>query len=48
MVHINDRGPFLYHRVIDLAHGAASELRMKRAGEIPVRLEIFRWGHCLA
>lgn len=42
VVHINDRGPFLYHRVIDLAHGAASELRMMRAGEIPVRLEILR------
>jgi rare lipoprotein A len=24
-VRINDRGPFKYHRVIDLAHGAASE-----------------------
>ena len=42
MVHINDPGPFLYHLVIDLAHGAASELRMMRAGEIPVRLEILR------
>ena len=39
-VRINDRGPFRYHRVIDLAHGAASELRMMRSGEIPVRLEI--------
>ena len=27
-VGINDRGPFKYHRVIDLAHGAASELNM--------------------
>ena len=40
VVRINDRGPFRYHRVIDLAHGAARELRMMRAGEIPVRLEI--------
>ena len=40
VVRINDRGPFRYHRVIDLAHGAASELRMMQAGEIPVRLEI--------
>ena len=40
VVRINDRGPFRYHRVIDLAHGAASELRMMRAGEVPVRLEI--------
>ena len=40
VVRINDRGPFKRHRVIDLAHGAASELRMMRAGEIPVRLEV--------
>ena len=40
VVRINDRGPFRYHRVIDLAHGAASELRMMRAGEVPARLEI--------
>jgi rare lipoprotein A len=37
---INDRGPFKYHRVIDLAHGAASALNMMRAGEINVRLEV--------
>ena len=42
VMYINDRRPFLYHRVIHLAYGAASELRMKRAGEIPVRLEIHR------
>ena len=39
-VRINDRGPFKYHRVTDLAHGAASELNMLRAGEINVRLEV--------
>ena len=39
-VRINDRGPFKYHRVIDLAHGAASALNMMRAGEINVRLEV--------
>lgn len=39
-VRINDRGPFKYHRVIDLAHGAASELKMMRAGEIDVRREV--------
>ena len=26
VVRINNRGPFRYHRVIDLAHGAASQL----------------------
>ena len=39
-VRINDRGPFKYHRLIDLAHGAASEVNMLRAGEINVRLEV--------
>ena len=40
IVRINDRGPFRYHRVIDLAHGAAQQLQMMQAGEVPVRLEI--------
>ena len=40
VVRINDRGPFKYHRVIDLAHGAASQLRMMQEGEVPVKLEI--------
>ena len=40
IVRINDRGPFRYHWVIDLAHAAARELRMIRAGEVPMRLEI--------
>ena len=39
-VRINDRGPFKYHRVIDLAHGTASGLNMMRAGEIDVSLEV--------
>ena len=39
-VRVNDRGLFKYHRVIDLAHGAASALNMMRAGEINVRLEV--------
>ena len=44
VVRINDRGPFRYHRVIDLAHGAASQLRMMQAGEVPVKLEILTKG----
>ena len=42
VVRINDRGPFKYHRVIDLAHGAASQLKMMQAGEVPVKLEILK------
>ena len=44
VVRINDRGPFKHHRVIDLAHGAASQLRMMQAGEVPVKLEILAKG----
>ena len=44
VVRINDRGPFRYHRVIDLAHGAASQLKMMQAGEVPVKLEILSKG----
>ena len=44
VVPINDRGPFEYHRVIDLAHGADSQLKMMQAGEVPVRLEILTEG----
>ena len=44
MVRINDRGPFKYHRVIDLAHGAASQLKMMQTGEVPVKLEILAEG----
>ena len=44
VVRINDRGPFKYHRVIDLAHGAASQLRMMQAGEVPVKLEMLSRG----
>ena len=44
VVRINDRGPFKYHRVIDLAHGAVSQLQMMQAGEVPVKLEILAKG----
>lgn len=40
VVRINDRGPFKGHRVIDLAHGAASQLRMMKTGVEKVRLEV--------
>ena len=39
-VRINDSGPFKYRRLVDLAHGAANELKMMRAGEINVSLEL--------
>ena len=42
VVRINDRGPFAGDRVIDLAHGAASELGLTSSGIAQVRLEVLR------
>ena len=42
VVRINDRGPFHGHRVIDLAHGAASELGVVSSGVASVKLEVLR------
>ena len=39
-VRINDRGPFIEGRIIDLSRKAAEKLDMIRAGVVPVRLEI--------
>lgn len=40
-VRINDRGPFVRGRVIDLSPDAATKLDMKQAGVAPVRVEVF-------
>jgi len=42
VVRINDRGPFHGHRVIDLAHGAASELGVVASGTANVKLEVLQ------
>lgn len=39
-VEINDRGPYVGGRIIDLSKAAAERLEMKRAGTTPVRLEV--------
>ena len=38
VVRINDRGPFVRRRIIDLSYEAAKRLRAVRAGVIPVRI----------
>ena len=40
VVRINDRGPFIGGRIIDLAHGAASDLGVTASGVANVRLEV--------
>ena len=39
-VKINDRGPYVRGRIIDLSKAAAERLGMKNAGTTPVRLEV--------
>ena len=41
-VRINDRGPFVDGRVIDLSYRAAQQIDMVRAGTAPVKLTILK------
>ena len=41
-VRINDRGPFVGGRIIDLSMGAADEIGMVRAGLAKVRLKVIK------
>src|SRR5215813_8102774 len=43
-VRINDRGPFVKGRVIDLSLAAAKEIDLVRAGIAPVKLEVLKKG----
>ncbi len=43
-VTVNDRGPFVKGRVIDLSYAAAQTLGMVGSGTIPVRLEVIQDG----
>ncbi len=43
-VRINDRGPFVRGRIIDLSKGAAQQLRMISTGVIPVEVRVLRLG----
>ncbi len=42
IVRINDRGPFVKRRLIDVSLGAAQQINMVRAGKAMVRLERLR------
>jgi rare lipoprotein A len=43
-VRINDRGPFIQGRIIDLSLVAARKIEMVRAGVVPVKLTILKAG----
>jgi len=44
ILEINDRGPFIEGRIIDLSYAAAVELDFVRDGIIEVKIEILKWG----
>ncbi|MBQ1267746.1 MAG: septal ring lytic transglycosylase RlpA family protein [Proteobacteria bacterium] len=44
VVRINDRGPFIKGRIIDLSYGAAYLIEMVRAGVVPVTIEVIQLG----
>jgi rare lipoprotein A len=44
VVPINDRGPFIKNRIIDLSYGAAKVLDMIGPGTARVRVEVIEWG----
>lgn len=43
-VRINDRGPFVGGRIIDLSEKAARKLDMIDEGLVPCRIEVVKWG----
>ncbi len=44
-VRINDRGPFIKGRIIDLSKGAAKKINMINDGIVPVELTILKMGN---
>ncbi|HUW61004.1 MAG TPA: septal ring lytic transglycosylase RlpA family protein [Candidatus Bathyarchaeia archaeon] len=42
VVYVNDRGPFIRGRIIDLSKAAAEDLDMIRDGIAPVRIKVVR------
>ncbi len=44
IVRINDRGPFVEDRIIDLSYAAAKQLDMIKMGTAPVELEVLGFG----
>ncbi len=42
IVRINDRGPYIGGRIIDLSRGAARQIDMVKAGVVPVKVELLK------
>ena len=44
IVRVNDRGPFVKSRLVDVSRAAAEQLDMLHDGLIRVRIEVLAWG----
>ena len=44
IVRVNDRGPFVVGRIMDLSMGAAKEIGLIKTGTTRARLEVLQWG----
>lgn len=42
IVRVNDRGPYIRGRIVDLSRGAAREVDMIQQGVVPVKVELLR------
>jgi rare lipoprotein A len=42
IVRINDRGPYIRGRIVDLSRGAARQIDMIKAGVVPVKVELLK------
>ncbi len=47
VVKINDRGPFVAGRIIDLSYSAANSIDMVKDGTTTVEIEVLEWGEVL-
>ncbi len=43
-VRVNDRGPFVEGRIMDLSLAAAKEIDLMKSGTVEARLEVLQWG----
>ena len=44
IVRVNDRGPFVANRILDLSYGAAREIDMISSGVVRVKIKIVKLG----
>jgi 3D (Asp-Asp-Asp) domain-containing protein len=44
VVRINDRGPFIEGRIIDLSYAAARKINLIQSGTARVKLDVLQWG----